>query len=172
MKGFDLKKSAGIALVLLIAMLAVNYVFTTYLGNAPQTFYSTVNIPGIGSVNVNVPQTYNPVSASVGTKLTAWITGVIPGIPDAGTLLVLYISALVIVLLGGLLIDWLNLPTFGGKVGRLATVMIVGSIIPYLYFVGAVMPTFGVMGFIGLAIYAFVAAWVAALVAGLLKIEI
>jgi len=168
----DFKKSFGVAVVLLLSMLAVNYVFANYLSGAPQTFYSTVNIPGIGSVNLNVPQTYNPVSASIGDKITAWITGVVPGIPPVDVLITLLISAWVVVILGGLLIDRFNLPTFGGKVGRLATVMIVGSIIPYLYFVGAVVPSFGVMGFVGLIIYTFAASWLAALIAGLLKIEI
>lgn len=169
---FNFKKTASIAAMLVLAMLVVNYVFATYIGSAPQTFYSTVSIPGIGSVNVNVPQTYNPVSSTIGEKIAAWFTGVIPGIPSFDVLITLFISAFVVVLLGNLLVGQLKLPTFGGKVGKLATVLIVGSIIPYVYFVGAVMPSFGVMGFVGLLIYTIAAAFLASLIAGLFKIDI
>ena len=168
----DFKKSALLAAILVIAMLAVTFVFTNYLGGAPQTFYSTVNIPGIGSVNVNLPQTYTPVSPTISGQIVQWISGVIPGIPPVGAILTLFISAFVVVLLGNFLVGMLNIKIFNGKVGQLATVLIVGAVIPYIYFVGAVVPSFGVMGFVGLMIYTFAAAFVTALVADLLKMNV
>lgn len=166
----DIKKSAGIALMLTLAMLLVNGLMAHFLGGAAQTFYSTVSIPGVGSVNI--PQTYNPVSDSIGNQITAWITGITPSwFPSVSVMLTLFLSSLVIVILGTFLVDLTGL-TLKGKVGRLMTIILMGAVIPYLYFVGAVMPSFGMMGFFGLLIYTAVASWVTAIAADFFRVTI
>lgn len=167
---FDLKKNAIIAALLVLAIHVVNYVMHL-VGTAPQTLFATINLPLVGGVTI--PTVYSPFGTGVGAKLLGWFSGVIPGFfaPVEGILL-LFVSALLILLAGEFLVDVLKISPFKGKVGRLATIVLVGAIPMYLIIKGLVIPQMELIGVVTLIAYTFVASWVAGFVADTLGINI
>lgn len=167
---FDLRRNALLAALLVLAIHVVNYVMQM-VGTAPQTLFATINVPLVGAVNI--PTVYSPFGTGVGAKVIGWFSGVIPGFfaPVEGILL-LFVSAFLILLAGEFIVDALKLSTFKGKVGRLATIVLVGAIPMYLIIKGLVIPALGVMGVITLIAYTFAAAWLAGFVADTLGVNI
>ena len=163
----DIKKAATIAALLTVAMFLVNWGAGALLGAQVQTLFATVNLPGVGSVDL--PNAVSPISGTVGGKVLGWLQGVIPGL-DITVLITLFISSLVTLLIGGFLVDQFNLPAFKGTVGKLASVIIWGAVPLYLLFVGLVVPSISV--FIGLFVYTFVAALATAFVADMMNVKI
>jgi hypothetical protein len=169
---FNFGKTARIAAILVVAMLLVNWGMQALLGQTVKTMFATVNVPGIGTIDISVPQAYSPISTTVGGKVIGWLSGVIPFAFDITLVFTLFISAFVSLLIGGLLLDNV-IPSnwqFKGTVGKLASTIIWGTVPIYLLLVGTVAPSMGT--FIGLVIYTFVAAFATSLIAQMAKIQI
>ena len=88
----------------------------------------------------------------------------------------MFVSSFVIVLLGEWMIDIFKLPTFKGifgfnqRMGRLASVILYGSIPVYGILIGITIPTIPVV--IGVVIYTALLAILSVTAAGLLKLKI
>lgn len=161
----DLKlgKSAGLAAVFTAAILAIGFLFQ-------KLFAQSINALFAISYPANIPLPVSPVSTTIGGKIAAIILQYIPGnitIPNVG---LLFISAFVAILIGNFIVSNLKAPVANGKVGKIASLLLYGTIPLYLIVVGMVMPSMNTT--IGVLLYTVVAAYVAAFFADLLKISI
>ena len=68
-----------------------------------------------------------------------------------------------------LVVKW-KLPTFKGRIGRLASIIFWGAVPIYALLVGFVAPD--MMTFVGVAIHTFIVAFIAGYLAGFLKVQI
>ena len=117
------------------------------------------------------------VTATIGTKILAFLGGYVTLPGFFGTALVaFFISAMVVVMLGEWMIDTLKLPTFkgfagmNGRIGRLASVILYGAIPVYVVLIGLTNP--GMTAIIGVAIHTFAVATVSVWIAGMLNLKI
>jgi len=151
-------KTAKLAAIITGAVFIVNYVLGNLLGQVVSPLFASV-------------PTVSAVTGTVGEKMLAWIGGVIPLRDLAGFgALAIFLSALVALMLGEYLVKEMKLPTFKGKTGRLASIIMWGAVPIYLLLVGFVAPTGST--FLGVAIHAFAVSWVAGYLAGFLKVQI
>jgi len=108
----------------------------------------------LGLLNVPVKQMFSVSGASgitstIGVKVMAILQNLVAF--DVMSILYVYISAVAIVLVGGLIIDNLPLPKGKNEWQKLTLVLLYGTGAFYLLLVGFGMPTAGTL--IGLAVY-------------------
>lgn len=163
-KKIDFMQTAKVSGVITGAALALNWLFATILNQTVKPLFSA--IPAV-----------SPITGTVGQKLLALIGGIIPIQDMAGFgIIAMFVSSFVIVLLGEWLIDIFKLPTFKGifgfnqRMGRLASVILYGSIPVYAVLIGITVPTLSVV--IGVVVYTALLAMLSVTVAGLLKLKI
>ncbi len=132
----------------------------------------------INELFVSVPAT-SVITGTVGQRALGFIGGIIPLGQFGGMgILALFISALVAVILGGIMISQFNLPIlfkkgilgFNGNTGIVFSTIIYGSIPVYLVLVGTALPSAG--AFMGVLVHTFITAFMATWLAGVLKIKI
>ncbi len=108
----------------------------------------------LGLLNVSVRQMFGVTGATgitsgIGVKVMAIIQNLVAF--DPLSIMYLYISAVAIVFVGGLIIDNLPVPKGKNEWQNLALVLLYGTAAFYLLLVGFGMPTIGTL--IGLAVY-------------------
>lgn len=152
MAKIDLVKPIMPAVIVTLTLLLVNFVL------------GMLSYPVAPLYAVDIPQPVSAISGTVGHQFLAWLGGIIPmnQFFNTGTLILL-LSAYLILLVGGLIVDNTGLPTMKGRVGSLATKIIYGTAVFYVLIVGFVMKSWGVLAGLAIhtAIVAFVAAWIA-----------
>ena len=119
----------------------------------------------------------SPITGTIGEKILALIGGVIPVQDIFGfSVIAMFISSFAIVLVGEWLIDNFKLSTFKGifgineRMGRLASVIVYGSIPAYIVLIGIIAPTTSII--LGIAIYATLLSALAVTLAGIAKLKI
>jgi len=167
-KKIDMKQTATLAAVVMGAGLLVSWIFATFLKAIVQPLFSAI------------PATTG-ITSTVGVKVLGLISGIIPlGDLIGFGLLATFISAFLVILVGEYSVDNFKLPTFkgfagiNGRVGRLASVIIYGSVALYvvLAFMANTSVSLDLMVYVGLAIYTFIQAVAAVWIANLLKLKI
>lgn len=156
---FDFLNTAKIAGIITGALWAVNLLLGK-LSFPVSNLYSSV-------------EPVSAISGTIGTKTLAFIGSVIPAVSSFTFpgLVMVFISAFLILLAGGLLYDMIPALQFGkGKVTKLANKIILGSAAGYILVVGLVMQKWNI--FAGLAIHTAIISYVTAWIAGALKINI
>lgn len=155
----DFRKPLIPAAIITLVLLAVNYIMSM-IGYPVAPLYSTITpTSAISTTAATTLIATSPVKA-----LIAWIGGLIPIQQYLGMGLVLsFISAYLILLVGLFLVGNLGLPVAKGKVGRLASIILWGSLVFYLIVVGFVLKAPAVI--VGLMVHtlivAFAASWAA-----------
>ena len=165
MAKFELKKSVMLAIPVLIAAWAIAWIVGVLkLGTSTQLF-------------ATVPTT-TPFTGTIGNQILAWIGGIIPVTGISGmSWVVLALGAIVLIMVGMFARDTLKLPSLGlgmkGNAGETASIIVYGSIVMYtvLYFMGKAVAPLSFTVAIGLAIYAVAVAYLATLIAGVLKLD-
>lgn len=163
-KKIDFMQTAKVSGVITASALILNWLFATILNQTVKPLFSA--IPAV-----------SPITGTIGEKFLALIGGIIPVQDMFGfSIFAMFISSFAIVLLGEWLIDSFKLPTFKGmfgfnqRMGRLASVIIYGSIPVYALLIGMTLPTMSVA--IGVAIYTLLLSVIAVTVAGFAKLKI
>ncbi len=163
-KKIDFIQTAKVSGVITASALLLSWLFATILNQTVGQLFSA--IPAV-----------SPITGTIGNKVLALIGGIIPIQDMLGFgVLAMFISSFVIVLLGEWMIDNFKLPTFKGMLGmnqvmgRLASVIVYGSIPVYALLVGMTLPTMSVA--IGVAVYTVLLSIIAVTGAGLLKLKI
>lgn len=95
------KKSAWLGALLVAAMYAVNMVFT-WLKMTPTTLF------------LSVPTPVSPISSTIGAKIMNVLAGVIPFTFDVPAIIIMFISAFAVVLIGAYAISY-GAPVILGK---------------------------------------------------------
>lgn len=163
-KKIDFMQTAKVSGVITASALMLSWLFATLLNQVVQPLFSA--IPAV-----------SPITGTIGEKILALIGGVVPVQDMLGFgVITMFISAFVIVLLGEWLIDSFKLPVFKGmfgmnqRMGRLASVIVYGSIIPYAVLVWLTLPPMSVV--IGVAVYTVLLSVLAVIVAGFANLKI
>ena len=163
-KKIDFMQTAKVSGVITASALLLSWLFATLLNQTVGQLFSA--IPAV-----------TPITGTMGEKILALIGGIIPLQDMFGFgILAMFISSFVIVLIGEWLIDSFKLPIFKGlfgmdqRMGRLASVIVYGSIPVYAILVGMTLPTMSVV--IGVAIYTALLSVIAVTIAGLAKLKI
>jgi len=163
MANLHLKESAKLAGLFTLGSWAVNWLMQLIFGSSVKTLFAITSYPGA------IPAPVNPVSSTTATAVFSWLGGYIPGF-NPGVLLTIFVSSFVAIALGMFLVGSLKLPSASGRVGRITSIILWGTIPLYLLFVGSTIPTLAVAA--GVVIYTVVTAWVTAFIADALKISI
>ena len=116
-----------------------------------------------------IPSPVAPISTTIGGKIAATILQYLPGSITVPNVVLLFVSALVAVMLGNIILG-LGAPSIKGKVGKIASTILYGTIPLYLLVVGTAIPTMSTV--IGVLLYTAVASYLTALVAGWAKIDV
>lgn len=163
-KKIDFMQTAKVSGVITASALMLSWLFATLLNQVVQPLFSA--IPAV-----------SPITGTAGEKILALIGGVIPIQDMFGFgVIAMFLSSFVIVLLGEWLIDSFKLPIFKGmfgmneRMGRLASVIVYGSIPVYAVLVGITLPTMSVV--LGVAVYTVLLSVVAVTLAGIAKLKI
>lgn len=165
MVDLKIKQSASLGAVFTAAMLLVGWLFQTVFGTAIKSLFAITTYPAA------IPSPVSPISATLGQKLISLASGYIPGsFLDVGTIAMIFISSFVAIMLGNLLISTLKLPVAKGRIGRIASIILWGSVPVYLFIVGMAVPSITVI--IGVLIYTVAASYVTAFLADLMKVQI
>ena len=136
----DFKKSAMLALPVSVAVYVVSWLF------------GLLNI-GVTPLFSSIPAT-SGVTATVGTKVWGFISGLMPFSLDLTNIFMVYISAFAAIVLGSFLVGQFKLPIFksflgmNGNAGKIASYILYGAIPVYLLLVGFTNP--GLMAVVGL----------------------
>ena len=158
----NLKESAILALPVTAAVWVVSWLF------------GLLNI-GTTPLFSAVPST-SVVTATVGTKVLGFVSGILPFSFDFGTIITVYLSALVAIVLGSFLIGQFKLPVFrkflgmNGNAGRIASALLYGAIPVYLILVGLRFPD--LMSVIGAVIHTVAVSFIAVWIANFFKLKI
>jgi len=164
MAKINLKESGKLAGIVLAAVYIVNWVFGNVLNMIVQPLFSAV-------------QPVSIVTGTPGGKVISFVSGLIP-LPElltASTIIMTYISALAVVIIGTYIIG-LNVPVFksflgfDGNAGRIASILLWGAVPVYILLIGTAIPN--LMTVVGILLHTILVAFVAVFVAGLLKIRI
>lgn len=163
-KKIDFMQTAKVSGVITASALGLSWLFATLLNQTVKPLFSA--IPAV-----------SPITGTIGEKVLALVGGVIPIQDMLGFgVLAMFISSFVIVLLGEWLIDSFKLPVFTGmlgmnqRMGRLASVIVYGSIPVYAVLIGMTLPTMSVI--MGVAVYTLLLSFIAVTLAGILKLKI
>jgi len=158
----NLKASAVLALPVTAAVWVVSWLF------------GLLNI-GTTPLFSSVPST-SVVTGTVGAKVLGVISGILPFEFDFGTIITVYLSAIVAIIIGNFLIEQFKLPVLkkflgmNGNAGRIASTLMWGALPVYLVLVGFKFP--GLMPVVGIFVHTFSVAFVAVWVAKILKLKI
>jgi hypothetical protein len=109
------------------------------------------------------------VTPTVGEKALALMTGILPFEFSVPAFMVMVVSAYLILLIGGWVVDQNILPAFkwpNARVGKIATTIMYGAIPFYLLVVGGFMGLLNVSTAIGFAIHTILLAYVTAWLSG------
>jgi len=148
----DFKQTGTIAAVVTASVLAVSWLFSTFLKTTVEPLFAAVPV-------------VSAVTGTIGEKVVGLVSGVLPIGDFFGLmpLLTLYISAFVVIIAGEYFIDNLKIPMLkvgmSPRVSRLAHTIVYGAIPAYLILVGFTFP--GLMTSIGVIIHAVATAIVA-----------
>lgn len=159
---FKFVKSAKLAGVFTAAAVGVGFAFQKIFGQGINALFS-VSYPAA------IPSPVAPISTTVGSKIAATILQYIPGSITVPNVVLLFISAMVAIMLGNLILGF-GAPSIKGKVGKIASTILYGTIPLYLLVVGTAIPTMSTV--IGVLLYTAVASYLTALVAGWAKIDV
>lgn len=162
MPNLKLAASAKLAALFTLAMVVVNYVMQFVFGKLPSTLFA-VSYPS------QVPYPTQTFSGSLGGTIVSWLGGYLPGF-DVSAILMLFISAFVIVVIGNLLVSSLNLPTMKSRAGRISSIILWGAIPVYLLLVGTAVPSTSAI--FGVLIYTYVASLVTGWLADATKMSV
>jgi hypothetical protein len=162
MPNLKLAASAKLAALFTAAMVAVNYLMQFAFGKMPSTLFA-ISYPS------QVPYPTQTFGTSLGGTLVSWLGGYLPGF-DLNAIMLLFISAFVIVLVGNLLVSSLNLPTLKGRAGRISSIILWGAIPVYLLLVGTTVPSTSAI--FGVLLYTYVASWVTGWLADATKMSV
>lgn len=136
----DIKKYAMLGFFVALASLVVTWAFTTFLKVIPQALFSTINVPATTGLTSKVAvTTLGWLGGLVGMNVT----------PTSGYIL-LFISSFLIVAVGSLLVDVLNISAKDEWM-KLLYVLLIGTALWYRVMIGFVM--IPVMSILGLVIY-------------------
>lgn len=152
-------KAAITAIPVTAAVFLVGFVFN-WLKITTTTLYSAI------------PST-NLLTGTIGGKAIGSLTGIL-GWANLSLMAVVevYISAVIILMLGGFLVDKLRLPTAKGAYLKLASIIVWGAVPVYLLLVGLVVPQNFMSVAIGVIINTVAVAFVASWIAGVLKMSL
>jgi len=158
----NLKESAWLALPVTVAVYVVSWLF---------------GILGIGTTPLfsAVPST-SVVTGTVGTKVLSFIGGILPFSLNFGTIITVYLSAVVGLIIGSFLIGQFNLPAFknflgfNGNSGKIASTLMWGALPVYLILVGFKIPP--IMSIVGILVHTVAVSLVAVWLANLVKLKI
>jgi len=164
MARLDWREASKLAAVVTLAVILVNWAFGTFLKMAVQPLFVAI-------------QPVSVVTATVGEKVLGWISGIIPMPEMFGSgIVITFISALVVIMIGSYIIDSLKVPVFrnffgmAAGAGRIASILLWGAIPVYLVLIGFQIPSIGIL--IGVVLHAILVAIVAVWIAGFLRIKI
>jgi hypothetical protein len=153
----DLKKPLMPAVVITAVVLALNYIL------------SWLNYPIAGLFSAVGP--VSPITGTLGNKVLGWIGGVIPIGNFLGYgLIAVIISAYLILLVGGFLVDTVNLPSAKSKVGKLVSAILWGAAVFYLLLMGFKMVSWGAA--LGLVVYTVAVAFIASYLADKVNVSL
>lgn len=141
----DFKSAFWLAIPVTAAVWLVSYVFG-YLGLGINQLFSSVDVT-------------TGITPTVGNKILSFVGGVLPLNFTLPSILITFLSAYAVLLVGSFMLSSLKLPSFKGNTGKLASTILWGAIPIYLVLVGFTIPSFAVI--IGLAIHTFIVAFVA-----------
>ena len=167
MAKFDLTQSAILAGLITGSAALVSWVFG-YLGQVVQPLFVTVPAA-------------TTLTTSMGNKLLGWIGGIVPiGSLGAVPYLALFASSFVAVVTGNWIISSFKTPIlfnkglfgYNGNAGRIFSVILYGSIVPYIVLVGMSVPANLLMTIVGFVVYTFPVALGATWLASVFKIKI
>lgn len=159
---FKFVKSAKLAGVFTVAALGIGYLFNAIFGQGIQNLFS-ISYPAL------IPSPVAPVSTTIGQNIANAILQYLPGSITLPNVVLLFVSALVAVMLGNLIIG-LGGYSAKGKVGKIASIILWGIIPLYLLVVGPAIPSMATV--IGVLLYTVVAAYVTALIAGWANLDV
>ena len=152
----DIKKLFVSSALLTAVVLALQYVLSL-VGYPVKALYSSV-------------QPVSAITGTAGQKVLGWLGGIIPVNAIFTTaLLYVFISAMLILFVGNFLVGKFNLPSFKGRVGKLASVILYGTGLFYVVVIGFVMQKWEVIA--GLAIHTAIVAFVTAKAADMFKLQ-
>jgi hypothetical protein len=159
----DFKKSAMLALLVTAAVWLVSFVF------------SKLNLGEIKQLFVSIPAT-SVVTATTGGKVLSFISGYLPIQFNIPTILMVFVSAMIAILIGTFLVGQFKLPVFksflgiNGNAGKVAAILMYGAIPVYLVLVGFKIPS--LITVIGILIHTILVALVTVYGAKLLNMKI
>lgn len=130
----DIKSSMKLGAWVTATVLLVNFVLS-FLNISVKEMFGVTGATGI--------------TPTIGTKVIETLQNLVSFDPLA--IFYLYISAVVIVLVGGFLMDKLKLPTGKGDWQKLALTLVYGTVVFYLLLVGFGLPSMGTL--VGVAVY-------------------
>lgn len=159
-----LQKLAVSAALITVTVLIVNYLLS-FVGYPVAPLYSISPVSGVtataGTFALN----------TVGGKVLAWLGGLVPVDQFLGlSVVMIFLSSFVILLVGSFLVEKLRLPSFAGRAGRLGTTILVGTLAFYLMIVGPVMKAWNV--WVGLLIHTAIVSVVAVYVGNKTKMDV
>jgi hypothetical protein len=159
----DLKKSAMLAIPVTIAVWLVSFVF------------SKLNLGEVKELFVSIPAT-SVVTATTGGKVLSFISGYLPIQFNIPTILMVFVSAMIAILIGTFFVGQFKLPVFksffgiNGNAGKIATILMYGAIPVYLVLIGFKIPS--LMTVIGILVHTALVAVVTVYGAKLLNFKI
>ena len=130
----DIKKALRTSVWITVVVLLLGYIFS----------FVSIGVTEIFSVS---PAT--GLTSTIGSRVIEALQGLVEF--DIMAIITLYISVLVILLVGSFLFKILKAPKFKGETGELASELLLGTVVAYLILIGSEMPAIGTL--IGLAIY-------------------
>ena len=151
----EFKNSGMLAIPLTAAIWLVSYLFGLLkIGVTP--LFSSVNTVAV-------------VTPTLGNKIFAFISGIVPLSFTLPTILITFLSAWATIILGTFLIGWSSKLSFLGNssTGRTASLIFVGAIPVYLLLIGFKIPS--MMTVIGSLIWIFAVSYVAGFIGGAFK---
>jgi len=156
MAKIDLKKPLIPAAILTIVVFALQLIFSK-IGMPVKQLFASIN-----------PTT--PLTPTIGTKVIGWLGNYVT-LPTLPAIIVLFISAYLILLVGGLIAEALYAPK--DRIQRLALIIIYGAAVFYLVIVGFTYPAAlsGLKGWIGFFIYVAIASYITAFIMDKLNVK-
>ncbi len=158
----NIKKVGILSAFFVLSMLVINYVFTFVFGSSVKAgLFALTSYPSM----LPVPQ--QTFGTSLGGTIMSWIGSVVP-VPNLGTIFLLYLSALVLIYAGSILVS-LGLPVLKTQVGKIFSIVAWGTVLGYAILIGAYIPSSPLMTIIGIAVYTGIASYLTALLGSVTK---
>lgn len=159
---FKFKETAKLAGLLTASMLILNFALLKIFGTGVKNLFALVNYPSI------LPNPINPISMQPANKLLAVLAGYVS--IDFGSIAILFLASFIAVLIGTALVSMLRVPSVGIKGGKIASIVLVGTVPLYLIFVGMTIPS--VSAIIGVLLYTVPASILTAYLAEWLSVKV